>query len=118
MGGRRVGQGAVACGGRSLCRARQARHVTPTSWGEPSGGAVSIDGDPKQSCFAACWGTISELSGLFDDLETGLAYFAFGQLCKHLTYHLITVTDRRHLRGETNSDCPRSEDHLIATVRA
>jgi hypothetical protein len=51
-------------------------------------------------------------------LETGLAYFAFGQLCKHLTYHLITVTDRRHLRGETNSDCPRSEDHLIATVRA
>ena len=38
------------------------------------------------------WATIQELAGLLDDLETGLAYFAFGQLRQRLAYHLLALT--------------------------
>ena len=38
------------------------------------------------------WATIQELSTRLDDLETGLAYFAFGQLRQRLAYHLLALT--------------------------
>ena len=38
------------------------------------------------------WATIQALAGLLDDLETGLAYFAFGQLRQRLAYHLLALT--------------------------
>ncbi|HUY61041.1 MAG TPA: helix-turn-helix domain-containing protein [Candidatus Dormibacteraeota bacterium] len=38
------------------------------------------------------WATIRELSARLDDLETGLAYFAFGQLRQRLAYHLLALT--------------------------
>lgn len=38
------------------------------------------------------WATIRELSARLDDLETELAYFAFGQLRQRLAYHLLALT--------------------------
>jgi CRP-like cAMP-binding protein len=38
------------------------------------------------------WATIRELSTRLDDLETELAYFAFGSLRQRLAYHLLALT--------------------------
>lgn len=38
------------------------------------------------------WATIRDFSTRLDDLETGLAYFAFGSLRQRLAYHLLALT--------------------------
>ncbi|MGH9107266.1 MAG: Crp/Fnr family transcriptional regulator [Acidimicrobiales bacterium] len=46
-----------------------------------------------QTHAALGWATIRELAGLLDDLETGLAYFAFGQLRQPARPHRRTGRD-------------------------
>jgi CRP-like cAMP-binding protein len=57
------------------------------------------------------WATIRELSARLDDLETELAYFAFGQLRQRLAYHLLALT-----AGQDGPSRPVHLAHLATAV--
>jgi CRP-like cAMP-binding protein len=83
--------------GATLALAHLAGRRYPTAFQTVEDSRLVVVGDDRarrlhETHPALGWATIREPSARLDDLETGLAHFAFGQLRQRLAYHLLALT--------------------------
>jgi len=83
--------------GSTLGLAHLAGHRYPTAFQAVTDTRLVVIGNDRarrlhEANLILGWATIREFGTRLDDLETGLAYFAFGSLRQRLAYHLLALT--------------------------